>query len=536
MKKAIKGLILSIIVVSVSFYVAGCSGQQKGSEKEKNGSKATKTSLVKRPPNILIIFPDELRRYSAGFWSQKPYKEDVVGKPDPVFSPNIDRLAKTGVVFTSAIANYSLCSPSRGMFLSGMYPEQTGIWNNCFIGRDESLKDNVATLTDLFYQAGYNTSYFGKCHWLKPEPYFDEEGNYIGSDRFPGGHYMNSFGTYVPPGLGRHSIQYFYQAVKDNHYDPYVYSSDPHTIDGKKDGEVYRPKIWSPKLEAAKIIDYLQNKNDVRDTSKPFFMMWALNPPHPPYGYKNSDTVFEKKYYGTDKFPSLQDLVVRDNANPKVAAYAPYYFGNVTSVDYYMGLVLDELKKMGALDNTIVIFSSDHGEMLGSHDLNGKNVLYTESLAVPFIISWPDGLQPGISNIMFGSPDALPTIMGLAGLSNKIPAKVQGTNFATLLTDPSESKIQKPTAQLLMLVDSRGILTDRYTLGLQESKEKSNLIKEAFIYDNLKDPYQLNKISLKEKPDVAKELLAQLGVLLKKANDPWYKQKKHSDIIPYPSK
>ncbi|WKX76434.1 sulfatase-like hydrolase/transferase [Zobellia laminariae] len=138
-----------------------------------------------KAPNVLIIYPDQLRRYSAGFWSKEKYRAHVIGKPDPVVTPNIDKLAENGVVFTQAVSNFPLCSPARGMILSGRYPEQNGIWNNCRKDRDESLRDDIEAITDLFYDAGYNTSYFGKCHWLKNEPLFDEKGTYIGSTEEP---------------------------------------------------------------------------------------------------------------------------------------------------------------------------------------------------------------------------------------------------------------------------------------------------------------------------------------------------------------
>ena len=74
-------------------------------------------------PNVLVIFPDQLRRYSAGYWSEDKYRKYVIGKSDPVVTPNIDKLAHNGVVFIQAVSNYPLCSPFRGMILSGMYPE-----------------------------------------------------------------------------------------------------------------------------------------------------------------------------------------------------------------------------------------------------------------------------------------------------------------------------------------------------------------------------------------------------------------------------
>ena len=102
-------------------------------------------------------------------------------------------MAKNGVVFTNAVSNFPLCSPHRGMLLSGMYPEQNGIWSNCRKDRNYALKSDVKAITDVFYEAGYNTSYFGKCHWINTVPVFDEFGNYQGTIEAPGGKYINSY-------------------------------------------------------------------------------------------------------------------------------------------------------------------------------------------------------------------------------------------------------------------------------------------------------------------------------------------------------
>jgi len=352
---------------------------------------------------------------------------------------------------------------------------------------------------------------------------------------------VNAYDTYVPQGASRHSVEYFYQALKDEHYNPHIYSSDPNTIEGKKDGELHLPKVYSAKNEAEKIVDYLQNKNQQRQTDKPFCMIWSLNPPHNPWDDASTDMEMYRAHYDTDKFPEVDEsMVVRENADLEVAHhYARNYYAAVTSTDKYIGVVIDELEKMGVLDNTIVIFSSDHGEMLGSHGLEGKNVIEMEAMAIPFIVHWPKGLKAGINDVLLSVPDVLPTTMGLAGFKSEIPEEVEGTDFSELLKNPKTDKVKKPEGILLMLGNSRGILTNEYTLCLQENKKQwdkkeATKLAESFIYDNVNDPYQLQKIDLEENPKVAKKLLIQLGTQLKKTNDPWFQQKKYSEVIPYP--
>lgn len=518
---------LFIVVVFLSFL--GCKTRT---------DEPQQAEIVEKKPNVLIIFPDQLRRYSAGFWSEAPYKNVAQGKADPVVTPTIDMLAKNGVVFSNAISNFPLCSPYRGMLLSGRYPEQNGIWNNCRKDRDESLRNDIETIPSLFYKAGYNTSYFGKCHWLKNEPLFDSIGNYVGKTEAPGGHYVNLYDTYIPPGKPRHDIEYFYQSLKDEHYNPRVYSNDPSVINGKKDGELYLPKTFSAKNEAEVIIQYLKNEQGQRDSKKPFCAIWSLNPPHNPWDDENTDMEALREYYDEDKFEAIDEkLVVRNNVVLDTAHYARHYYANVTSADKYIGQVISELEKMGELDNTIILFSSDHGEMLGSHGKTGKNMVELESLAIPFIVHWPSKIQSGLTDILFSVPDVLPTVMGLAGLANDIPAEIQGINFASLLLK-EQGAVEKPEAALILLENARGVLTERYTLCItipygDDGQVKKGILKEAFIYDNVNDPYQLNKINFEDRPEVSKQLLANLGQLLKNTNDPWFQNRYFDTLITY---
>ena len=211
--------------------------------------------------------------------------------------------------------------------------------------------------------------------------------------------------TYVPPGKDRHSIEYFYQSVVDTHINPSAYSNDPELVGGKKDGEPFKPKEFSPKTESRNIINYIKNNRNQRDGNKPFFMIWAPNPPHAPWDKKNTDMVEYYKHSSEEKVSKLSDLVIRESADLEKANHARTYFSNVTSVDKYIGLVIDELERSGKLENTIVVFSSDHGEMLESHHVSGKNRIETESLAIPLIIHWPKQLKHKIEESFFSVPD-----------------------------------------------------------------------------------------------------------------------------------
>ena len=506
-----------LITLQLVLGITSCSFSEKGSNQK---------------PNVLIIFPDQLRRYSAGYWQDDAYKYHSIGEPDPVITPSIDNLARNGVVFTNAISNFPLCSPYRGMLLTGQYPEQNGIWGNCKTGRSHGLNADIMTLTDYFHEADYNTAYFGKCHWVKTEPLFDEQGTFVGTTQAPGGHYINAFDTYVPPGPSRHNIDYFYQAIKDRHFDPLIYSNDPVVIEGKKDGELHRVHMFSAKNEAQLLIKYLRNSHNQRNTDKPFCVLWSLNPPHNPWNDENTDMSMLHTYYDTNKFAGVEDLVLRDNADYEVAHYARHYFANVSSVDQYIGTVLDELKKLGMLDNTIVIFTADHGEMLGSHGKTGKNVLETESIAIPFIVHYPGKLKPGIHTSLFGAVDVLPTVLGLAGITEKISDEIQGEDFSKQLMNTSE-KITDKQAVLLMLGRERGIYTGEYTFSVVEDP-KTQTIAEVYLYDNLADPYQQKRLGQEEEPELVNDMLITLGKKLKEAGDPWYTSRKYGEFIVYP--
>lgn len=465
-------------------------------------------------PNVIFIFPDQYRLYSLGFWSQADNAKYLQGKPDPVATPQLDKLANEGIVFSRAVSNYPLCSPYRGMLLSGMYPDKNGLTQNCRSDRTVQLRLDADCITDVFSRAGYEVAYFGKCHWHRTEPLFDAQGNYVGTTDPPGGRVMNAYDTYVPPGRSRHSIDYFFQAAKDAHFDPRCYSNDPDAVGGRKDGELYRPKRFSSEVEAELIVDYLSNTRNQRDEERPFFLMWALNPPHNPWNEQSTYMEFYPQYA-----EQREHLLTRGNADARKGAYAPYYFANVSAVDHFIGQVLARLEELDLADNTIVVFSADHGEMLGSHGKAGKNVPEAESFSIPFIVRWSGKLKPRVEEMIFSVPDVMPTLLGLAGLGDRIPESVQGANYSELLVAPYSNATERPASALYFGEKSRGLYTGKYTFVVTAENGRAS---EAYCYDNEADPYQLSRLSMEQLPPATvKRLKVELARRLRETEDSW---------------
>lgn len=497
-----------------------------------------KEETKSKQPNLLYIFPDQYRLHALSLWSDPEYKDVLTTLGDPVHTPNLDRLAKNGVVFTQACSTQPVSSPHRAMLLSGMYPAKNGVDMNCKLGRKQGLHENIECFTDVLAKAGYETAYIGKTHWHRTEALFDKDGNYVGSKQEPGGHSIGPFDTYIPYGASRHGNVFWFQHLNDNHFNPLAYSNIPSLVGGKKDGEQYRPHKFSVRYEADIIIDYLENKDKQRDPDKPFSLMWAINPPHPPYfSVSDCDKEVFDKYY---KDMSDEELFVRKNVDKSALAgdhtakkqkslsmNAKVYFSLIKSVDDEIGRVLDCLKEIGEEDNTIVVFTSDHGEMMGGHRLTGKSVIYDESFLVPFILKYPGKLTHRMDDLMFGSVDIMPTMLGIMGLGDKIPSSVMGYDYSDGILTGKYVKNKKPESALFLSGQSKGVRTYRYTYLVNKDGTYE-------LYDNMKDPYQMNSIDMNSiSSEDADFLKTSLGMWLNKAEDAWSKKKICRTMINY---
>lgn len=494
------------------------------------------SSRSKQPtlPNIIYVFPDQYRNQAMGFWDQEGFREKVNFKGDPVHTPTLDKFAREAVVLTSAQSNCPLSSPHRGMLLTGMYANKSGVPLNCNSNRPiSSLREDAECIGDVFHKSGYECAYFGKLHVDFPTPNDPEHpGQYVESQQ-------PVWDAYTPK-WRRHGFNYWYSyGTFDEHKNPHYWD-----MDGKR----HEPKEWSPLHEAGKVVSYLKNEGNVRDPKKPFFIMVGMNPPHSPY--RSLEDCMEEDFNLYKDVP-LDSLLVRPNADKtmeKAEECARYYFASVTGVDRAFGQILDALKELDLEENTIVIFSSDHGETMCSQGTNDpKNSPYSESMNVPFLVRYPGRLAPRVDDLLLSSPDIMPTVLGLCGLADSIPTGVQGRNFAPLFFD-KDADVRRPTSALYIqnldgeksdegkvlsyFPSSRGIKTARYTLALYIDRDSKQLTK-SLLFDDLNDPYQMHNLPLEENPEVVKQLCGELAVLLRNIDDPWYKDGVLSDLIPY---
>lgn len=422
-------------------------------------------------PNLLFVVPDEFRPYSMGFLGR-----------EPVVTPNLDRFSRDATTFTNMVSNYPVCSPYRGMLFTGKYPYRNGVVGNCNSQHASiTLPEDSRLLSDLLSDCGYNMGYIGKWHLQAPRP---------GDEQYGEGPRENGvvWDTYTPPGKGRHKFDYWYSyGCCDNHNHPHYWTAD------RQIDEAIHVDQWSTIHETDVAVDYLKNTHGQRDADKPFALFVAYNPPHMPF-----DQVPER-YQDIYKGKRPEELAVWKNLNPEgmelIEADIANYFAMISGVDDQFGRLLDTLTDQGLADDTIVIFTSDHGDMMGSHGQVRKGQWYNESLLVPFLVRFPGAVRPGVlDDALLSTVDIYPTLLGMLGLGDSVPSGIDGIDCSARIADGTS-----PTrdAAFYMRIDhldcttgNRGIKTDRYTYAFEKTSDRV----EYYCVDNIEDPDQMTNV------------------------------------------
>lgn len=399
------------------------------------------STLFAAKPNVLFIISDDLTSTALGCYGNTICK-----------TPNIDRLAARGMRFTRAYCQGTYCGPSRASFMSGYYPHATSVQG--YISPRAAIGDR-ATWAQHFKNAGYYSARVSKIFHMGV-PGGIEEGSDGADDPASWTERFNSQGPeWQAPGVG--------ETLERN-------------SDGKKpvmggntfvvvaaDGDDMTHSDGKTAAKACELIE--------EHAQQPFFLAVGFVRPHVPF-------VSPKKYHTyppdslvlPEKKPGDWDDIPKPGINYKTSvnmqmdvvkqrkAVAGYYAA-VSFMDAQVGKVLDTLEKSGQADNTIVIFTSDHGFHLGEHDFWAKVSLHDESARVPLIISVP-GKKPGVSDSLVELLDLYPTTAKLCGL--EVPARLQGKDISPILDDPKATVHDTAfsvagTSKGLMLRDDRWV-------------------------------------------------------------------------------
>lgn len=428
---------------------------------------AGESDNVKRP-NVVYVFGDQWRAQATGY----------AGDPN-ARTPELDRLESESINFTHAISGCPVCTPHRASLLTGQYWLTHGTFMN-----DLYLSAEATSVAEAFLAAGYDTGYIGKWH--------------------VDGHGRTDF---TPVGR-RQGFGYWKTLECTHNYNKSLYYED---TDDKK--------YWDGYDASAQTRDAQQYIRD-HAGSGPFFLMMSWGPPHAPY--QTAPEEYRAMY-------DPADIVLRPNVPEEHAAKAREelagYYAHIAALDDCIGSLTRTLEETGIADDTIFVFTSDHGDMLHSHGFVKKQQPWAESVRVPFLLRYPRklGRQGRRYAAMLNTPDIMPTLLGLAGAP--IPATVEGDDLSHAL---AAGNAPEKDAALIMCPapfgqwtrdrggrEYRGVCTSRYTYT-------RSLDGPWLLYDNEKDPYQLeNLCGQPEMAEVQAQLDAELDRKLEQTSDPF---------------
>ncbi len=411
-------------------------------------------SATPRRPNVIILTPDQMRGQAMG----------VAGNVQ-VRTPHLDRLARDGLYLPTTFANNPVCCPARATPLTWSYPHEHGLILN-----DLRLRESQTTLAELLAGAGYATGFVGKWHL-------------DGGTRQPG---------FVPPGPRRQGFQFWAANQCDHrHFNAHYF----HDTDTPIEIDRFEPQVWMD--EAIKFIR--ANKD------QPFFLWWTCGPPHNPY---QAPPAYEK-LYDPDRLtlrPNWKQT--RGGSRKNIASY----YAMITAIDDQIGRLQEELEASGLAEDTIVLFVSDHGDMLGSHGLRLKTKPWEESIRVPGIIRYPRRIKPGQQrDLLFSLVDIAPTVLSLCGVTP--PGAMQGHDLSKQLLGETSDEPEAVFFQIYMLRPHTGVPEAWRGVRTKRYKYVRFADKAWALYDLQQDPYELTNLS--DKPEYA-VLQARLDAMLQR--------------------
>lgn len=488
MKNKFKSIVKSIIVLCL---FSACNAPNKN----------TSIESIPESPNVLIIMCDQLNAKALSCYG------------GPVSTPNIDRIASEGVQFTSAFATTPFCSPSRASIVTGLYPHQHGVVHNMGSRQNEGISIEDETTGKLLNAKGYSTHQYGKWHVesdsLNYLPYYTDQYDY--GYQYKDEMYAN--GTTVRKDDGQDWMN-FYNQYWPVEVTPYM-----------RDKRDYLEKIWNnhPNKDfpikmgrlRLKQEDWIDDKlasltvEQIRtavENDKPFMIttsfIWPHDPnflPNPYYDEINPDSLsMPSTNKPEDRFEnSWSRRMVKGYGDEGLKEFLRIYYGAVKYLDDRVGKILLELENQGILDETLIIFTSDHGDMMGGHGMVWKvnESFYEEIASIPFMVRYPKLIEPDVSEIHVSLVDIKPTILSVTNTMYK--EEVAGMNLIPFMTgekDPSLARKYSFCERIKPDEDGSRTITKETKGSFMVRNNQFKLIVysdgDRFLYDLKNDPFE----------------------------------------------
>jgi len=456
-----------------------------------------KVSLAQaQKPNILWIVTDEHNFRTLGCYRNLlPSDQAQMWGKTVVETPNIDWLAQNGALFTRMYSSSPVCSPCRASMFTGQYPQTVNVPQN-----DMVMDSSYPTIASVLSNEGYSTGYCGKWHLSgSDKPGWEPTPNY----GFQDNRYMFNRGHWKKLGF-------------ETDDQPCVAAKSPN---GEPNYNVANAD------EESFTTDWLANRTIefIDDNKKnPFFYVVSIPDPHgpnsvrKPYDKMYADVQFDLpktfNVEGKKEDPKWMQGDPEMDKEGKLEDIYVQYYGMVKCIDDNIGRIINKLREDGILDNTIILFTSDHGDMMGEHHRINKGVPFEGSAKIPFVVYNKKAIKPGtVVTKAANATDWMATFLSMAGVNSR--TETAGRDLTPLIQNPALKKWDDITfsrfGSWVAAFDSR------YKFIIDGSKAT------AWLLDNEKDPDELkNYYENPEYKAVIKRLAKQLKSYMLEQKDP----------------
>jgi len=390
---------------------------------------------TRRQPNLLFVFSDQQSWDMLGCY----------GNPQ-IVTPNLDRFAKQGIRFNHCVSNSPLCTPYRGNLLSGQHPLRTGALENDI----RMLAGGGNYFGEVLRDAGYQLGYIGKWHLY-------------------GGNRVRA----IPPGPHRYGFDHTFLS---NNCTVVFDKERAYYWDEQGSRQLYGD--WEPYAQSRQAMEFID-----QNTSRPFALFVSWHPPHnwtPKAPVRNP----EDGYGAPEDLLELYDpqtLKLRGNCadTPSMRRLYRGHMAMCTSIDRAFGWLVDRLEKRGLAEDTIVVFTSDHGDTLYSHGFrHNKMRPEVESIRVPLLLRYPRRLKPRVSELLFGTLDFMPTLLSLMGI--RAPDACQGKNLSRAIAAGRDNEVDA-VPLFLYAADWRGLYTRRHTYSFDTNRGEWSFYRQSYF-------------------------------------------------------